>query len=111
MAHPSYPVLRSRLSDRVAPTYLSRSSLHRLAGLPCRLFLSHGLQVVTRDVGRGHRIDVLCQGTLYFSHIADYFYDFCPLSDTDVSHYVVASHVEHTSFHFGLCGHTFVLVW
>ena len=32
--------------------YLSRSSLHRLAGLPCRLFLSHGLQVVTREVHR-----------------------------------------------------------
>ena len=32
--------------------YLSRSCLHRLAGLPCRLFLSYGLQVVTREVHR-----------------------------------------------------------
>ena len=32
--------------------YLSRSSLHRLGGLPCRLFLSCGLQVVTREVHR-----------------------------------------------------------
>ena len=29
--------------------YLSRSSLHRLAGLPCRLFFSYGLQVVIAD--------------------------------------------------------------
>ena len=33
----------------VSLQYLSRSSLHRLAGLPCRLFLSYGLQVVTRE--------------------------------------------------------------
>ena len=30
--------------------YLSRSSLHHLAGLPCRIFLSYGLQVVTSEV-------------------------------------------------------------
>ena len=30
--------------------YLSRSSFHRLAGLPRHLFLSYSLQVVTRDV-------------------------------------------------------------
>ena len=36
----------------VSVRYLSRSSLHRLAGLPCRLFLSYGLQVVTREVHR-----------------------------------------------------------
>ena len=29
--------------------YLCRSSLHRLAGLPCRPFLSYGLQMVTRE--------------------------------------------------------------
>ena len=31
---------------------LSRSSLHRLAGLPYRLFLLNGVQVVTREVHR-----------------------------------------------------------
>ena len=36
----------------VSLQYLSRSSLHRLAGLPCRLFLSYGLQAVTREVHR-----------------------------------------------------------
>ena len=38
------------LCQIVSLQYLSRSSLHRLAGLPCRLFLSYGLQVVTREV-------------------------------------------------------------
>ena len=36
----------------VSLQYLSRSSLHRLAGLHCRFFLSYGLQVVTREVHR-----------------------------------------------------------
>ena len=41
--------------------YLSRSSLHRLAGLPCRLFLSYyGLQVVTREVRRSSFRRLIC---------------------------------------------------
>ena len=36
----------------VSLQYLSRSFLHRLAGLLCRLFFSYGLQVVTREVHR-----------------------------------------------------------
>ena len=40
------------LCQIVSLQYLSRSSLHRLAGLPCCLFLSYGLQVVTREVHR-----------------------------------------------------------
>ena len=40
--------------------YLSRSSLHRLAGLPCRLFLSYGLQVVTREVHRSSFRRLIC---------------------------------------------------
>ncbi len=40
------------LSSAISLQYLSRSSLYRLAGLPCRLFLSYGLQVVTREVHR-----------------------------------------------------------
>ena len=67
----------------VSLQYLSRSSLHRLAGLPCRLFLSYGLQVVTRDVHRS---------------------EFCPLPDPDGGLSILVCDVEHTSFHFGLCG-------
>ena len=37
------------LCQIVSLQYLSRSSLHRLAGLPCRLFLSYGLREVHRS--------------------------------------------------------------
>ena len=40
------------LCQIVSLQYLPRSSPHRLADLPCRLFLSYGLQAVTRDVHR-----------------------------------------------------------
>ena len=43
------------------------------------------------------------------SHIADYVYDFCPLPDPDVGPSVLVCDVEHTSFHFGLCGRKFVV--
>ena len=45
-----HPVLSCPLSYSVQ--FLSRSSLNRLAGLPCRRFLSYGIQVVTREVHR-----------------------------------------------------------
>ena len=38
------------LCQIVSLQYLSRSSLSRFVGLPCRLFLSYGLQWVTREV-------------------------------------------------------------
>ena len=44
----------------VSLQYLSRSSLRRLAGLPCRLFLSFGLQVVTREVRRSSLKRFIC---------------------------------------------------
>ena len=46
--------------------YLSRSSLHRLAGLPCRLFLSYGLQVVTREVHRSSLRRLICPAQDHF---------------------------------------------
>ena len=46
--------------------YLSRSSLHRLAGLPCRLFLSYGLQVVTREVHRSSLMRLICPAQDHF---------------------------------------------
>ena len=53
-----------------------------------------------------------CPGPLHFSHIADYvysYYDFFPLP---VSEFGPACCVEHTSFHFGLCGRRkYVLCW
>ena len=55
----------------VSLQYLSRSSLHRLAGFPCRLFLSYGLQAVTR-VARGpsvvfEAVNMPCPGPFHFS--------------------------------------------
>ena len=50
-----------------------------------------------------------CPGPLHFSHIADYIYDIYPLPDPDVDLSVLVCDVEHTSFHFGLCGGKIVL--
>ena len=50
----------------VSLQYLSRSSLHRLAGLPCRLFLSYGLQVVAREVHRSSVRRLICPAQDHF---------------------------------------------
>ena len=42
------------------------SSLHRLAGLPCHLFLSYGLQVVTCVVHRPSLRRLICPAQDYF---------------------------------------------
>ena len=48
------------LCQIVSIQYLSRSSLHRLAGLPCRLFLSYGLQVVIHEVHQSSLKRLIC---------------------------------------------------
>ena len=48
------------LCQIVSLQYLSRSSLRRLAGLPCRPFLSYGIQVVTREVHRSSLRRLIC---------------------------------------------------
>ena len=50
-----------------------------------------------------------CPGPFNFSHSVDYIYEFCPLPDPDVGPSIFVCDVEHTSFHFGLCGRKFVL--
>ena len=50
----------------VSIQYLSRSSLHRLAGLPCRFFLSYGLQVVTREVHQSSLTRLICPAQDHF---------------------------------------------
>ena len=50
----------------VSLRYLPRSSLHRLVGLPCRLFLSYGLQVVTREVRRSSLRRLICPAKDHF---------------------------------------------
>ena len=75
------------------------SSLNRLAGLPCRIFLSYGLQ--SGDT-RGpsvvfEAVDMPCPGPFHFSHSGDYTYDFCPLPDPDVGLSILVCNVEHIS--------------
>ena len=45
-----------------------------------------------------------CPGPFHFSHSVDYIYEFCPLPNPDVGPSIFVCDVEHTSFHFGLCG-------
>ena len=54
-------------------------------------------------------VDMPCPGTFHFSYSVDYIYDVCPLPDPDVGLSIFVCDVEHTSFHFGLCGCKFVL--
>ena len=56
-------------------------------------------------------IDLPCPGPFHCSHRVDYrpIYDFSPLSDPDVGLSIFVCDVEHTSFHFGLCGRKYVL--
>ena len=56
----------------VSLQYLSRSSLHRLAGLPCRLLLSCGLQVVTRDAHRLSLRRLICPAQDHFIFLTVY---------------------------------------
>ena len=56
----------------VSLQYLSRSSLHRLTGLPCRHFLSHGLQVVTRVVHRLSLWWLICPAQDHFIFLTVY---------------------------------------
>ena len=104
-------------SDIVSLQYSSRSSLHCLAGFPCRLFLSYGLQVVTREVHRLSLRRLICPAQDHFIFLAVYiismtFFYLCPLPDPDVGPSIFVCDVVHTSFNFGLrpqvCS---VLVW
>ena len=48
-------------------------------------------------------------GPFHFSYSVDYIYEFCPFPDPDVGLSIFVCDVEHTSFHFGMCGRKFVL--
>ena len=50
----------------VSLQYLSRSSLHRLAGLHCRIFLPYGIQVGTRGVHRSSLRRLICPAQDHF---------------------------------------------
>ena len=111
MPSPNSPVFSyGVLCHIVSLQYLSRSYLHRLAGLPCRIFLSWSPSGDTRGPSVVFEaVDMPCPGPLHLSYSVDYIYDFCPLPDADVGLSIFVCDVEHTSFHFGLCGRKFVL--
>ena len=52
--------------------YLSRLSLRRLADLPCRLFLSYGLQVVAREIHRLPLRRLICPAQDHFIFLTVY---------------------------------------
>ena len=54
------------LCQIVSLQYLSRSYLRCLDGLPCRLFLSYGIQVVTRVVHRASLRRLICPAQDHF---------------------------------------------
>ena len=94
----------------VSLQYLFRSSLRRLAGLPCRLFLSHGLQVVTREIHRSSLRRLICPAQDHLICLTVLIISMTVvLSLTQTLVFLSICDVEHTSFHFGLCGSKFVL--
>ena len=110
MSSPNYPVLCCPLPYRVAPVFVQVVS-PPLGWSPLSSFLviwspsgdARGPSVVFEAV------NMPCPGPFHFSHSVDYIYEFCPLPDPDVGPSIFVCDVEHTSFHFGLCGRKFVL--
>ena len=105
MLSPNYPVLCFPLPYRVAPVFVQVVS-PSLGWSPLSSFL-----VIWSPTGdtRGpsvvfEAVDMPCPGPFHFSYSVDYIYDFCPLPDPDVGLSVFVCDVEHTSFHFCLCG-------
>ena len=110
MSSPNYPVLCCPLPYRVAPVFVQVVS-PPLGWSPLSSFLviwspsvdARGPSVVYEAA------NMPCPGPFHFSHSVDYIYEFCPLPDPDVGPSIFVCDVEHTSFHFGLCGRKFVL--
>ena len=110
MSSPNDPVLCCPLPYRVAPVFVQVIS-PPLDWSPLTSFLviwspsgdARGPSVIFEAV------DMPCPGPFHFSHSVDYIYEFCPLPNPDVGPSIFVCDVEHTSFHFGLCGRKFVL--
>ena len=93
----------------VSLQYLSRSSLHRLTCLPCRLFLSYGLQVVTRELHRLSLRRLICPAQDHFIFLTVLIISMTFVLSLTQMLVFLYDDVEHTSFHCGLCGRKFVL--
>ena len=86
------------LCQIVSLQYLSRSSLHRLAGLPCHMVSNFPTGDTQGPSVVFEAVDVICSGPLKFSYKYD---DFCPLPDRDVGPSAHECDVD-ISFHFDL---------
>ena len=110
MPSPNYPVLCCPLPYRVVPVFVQVKSHHSFTGLPCRLlFIWSPSGDSRRTLIVSEAVDMPCPGPFHFSHSVHFIYDFCPIPDRDVGPSIFVCDVEHTSFHFGLCGRKFVL--
>ena len=104
-------LLRCPLPDLV-PLAFVQLSLRRLICFPFRLFLSRCLHVSSDTPSGDTRrplvvfdaVESALPGTLQISRVADYVYDFSPLSDQDVGPSILVGEVEPTSLYVGLCG-------
>ena len=112
MSSPNYPVLCCPLPYRVAPVFVQVVS-PPLGWSPLSSFL---VIILWSPSGDARDLSVVfdavnmpCPGPFHFSHSVEYIYEFCPLPDPDVGPSIFVCDVEHTSFHFGLCGRKFVL--
>ena len=97
MPSASQPVLLCPLPDRVPSR---RSFLQRLTCHRCRIFC----HMVSMGDTRGpsvlfEAVDVHYPGPLNFLSLLS-----CPLTDPDMGPSIPVCDVEHTSFHFSLCG-------
>ena len=110
MPSPNYSVLCFPLPYRVAPVFV------RVVSPPLGWSALSSFLVIWSPSGdtRGpsvvfEAVDMPCPRPFHFSYSVDYIYHFCPLPDPDVCLSIFVCDVEHTSFHFGLCGRKFVL--
>ena len=95
--------------------YMSRSSLHLLAGVPCRLFLSYGLQVVTREVHRSSLRRLICPAQdhfIFLTVLIMYNYGLCPLPEPDVDLSIFVCGVEHKGLLLSIlvCVHRIIII-
>ena len=105
MSSPNDPVLCCPLPYRVAPVFV------QVVSPPLGWSLLSSFLVIWSPSGdvRGpsvvfEAVNMPCPGPFHFSHSVDYIYEFFPLTDPDVGPSSFVCDVEHTSFHFGLCG-------
>ena len=111
MPPPSYPVLCCPLPDRVAPVFVQVvSSPLGWSSLSSFLVIWSPSGDIRRPFVVFEAVDVPFPGRDHFIFLTLLIVPgFCPLPDPDVGPPIFVCDIEHTSFHFSLCGRKFVL--